>query len=163
MKKLSDVWSFFSEGLGCLGSILITIIPFAVVALIANLLISRCDNRHVDPDLKAELQAYRDSISRLEQERQEIMEAVYQENLNQFYEDFNKYYPVFSSAEELEEWLTEANYSAFDLMFELYRQKYPQLDNAKDIDSLANYLFWAPPEYTTTCDTCGNEVTFSEY
>ena len=99
-----------------------------------------------------------DSLRQIEQERSE---KEYNEHLLQFYDAFNKYYPVFSSPDELDKWLSQANSAAFGLLYDLFCVKYDEFDGPDGFDQLSNYLFWGPREYAVECEVCGNTTTFS--
>ncbi len=103
--------------------------------------------------------AQRDSLNRVEQAE---FAKEYNEHLIQFYDAFIKYYPVFSSPEDLEEWLLHANFSAFELLHRLYSEKYDGYAGVDGFYKLSEFLFWSPPEYDIECETCGEITSFSE-
>lgn len=137
--------------------LLVTVLLFLFVLFsIKNYEDKRRSERRIEREKKEA--AFLDSLKQvgIEQER------IYKEHLSQFYDAFNKYYPVFSSPEELSEWLDFANYSAFDLLHKLYSAKYDGYDGLDGFNRLSEYLFWGPPQYEVECETCGNTISFSE-
>ena len=137
--------------------LLITILLFLFVLFsIKNYEDKRRSERRMEREKKET--AYLDSLKQvsIEQERE------YKEHLLQFYDAFNKYYHFFSNPDELDEWLSEANFAAFDLLVKLFSDKYDGYDGINGFNRLSEYLFWGPPQYEVECETCGNTISFSE-
>ena len=161
MKVIRRIWDSITESLGCLGALCAIILPPVLIIGIVSLLTTRCGDGH-HSRTKIEPQAYRDSIERVENARQELLRKEYMEHTDNFYDAFNKYYSVFSNPDELREWLINANYFALELIYRLYSRHYDDFSDEAGLDSLADYLFWGPPEYHSYCDQCGSEVYFTD-
>ena len=135
---------------------------FIAIILPGFLFIRDCSKRE-ERELNRQITEARwDSLQQAKRIEQELLLKERDEHINQFYNEFKKYYPVFSSPEELDEWLFHANYSAFELLHKLYSEKYDGFDGIDGFDKLQEFLFWGPPEYDIECETCGNTMTFSE-
>ena len=159
-KKKESVWEAFLFPLGCFAQIII----LAFVAFGINLLIKKCDNRRNSKDKEAYefYKAKQDSIKRAESKQQELLLKECDEHRKHFFTAFDKYYHTFTSEEDFDDWLYRANYAAFELLYELYSEKYDDYDGPDGINQMAEYLFWGPPEYDLTCDNCGEPMSFSE-
>lgn len=159
VKKESFFESILSLG-GCLFHALVAmLILFGLIFII-----SKCQDHHADNGNRAMSShtLYKDSIDRAKQEQQEALAKDANVHIEHFYISFNKYYPFFSSCDEFEEWLYRANSAAFELLHSLYSSKYHEFNGPDGVDKMAEYLFWGPPEYETTCEKCGEMVRFSE-
>ena len=135
---------------------------FIAIVIILPLVLYIRDCSKPDPYKNSDWKAYRDSVDRVEREQQERWLKEREEHLAQFFTAYDKYYDTFESVEELDEWLLRANTAAFELLHRLYGSKYDDYNGPEGIDKMAQYLFWGPPEYETTCERCGETVYFSE-
>ncbi len=135
---------------------------FFVIILPGCFLIKDCSKREEREIERQRREARLDSLRQAERIENELFLKEYEGHIKQFYNEFNKYYPVFLSPKELEEWLLHANYSAFELLHKLYSEKYDGFAGIDGFYKLQEFLFWGPPEYDIECETCGDITTFSE-
>lgn len=135
---------------------------FFVIILPGFFLIKDCSKREEREIERQRIEARWDSLKQAERIEQELQLKEYDEHINQFYSEFNKYYPVFSSPDDLKEWLLRANFAGFELLHELYSKNNDGFDGIDGFYRLQKFLFWGPPEYEVECETCGEITTYSE-
>ena len=99
------------DGVGCVGSVLIIILPVIIIGIVAN----KCEKKERKPT-QQEIIAYRDSVERANQLY--LMEI--DEHRTKFYNAFRKHYDFFESDEDFSDWVVEADYEAMELLHYLF-------------------------------------------